>query len=86
VFNVASGVETSLLDLANALMKVMGAPHLKPEFGPERKVNAVPRRLADTSKAADMLGFQTEIGMEDGLRDLVEWWRNERAALPTAAE
>jgi UDP-glucose 4-epimerase len=47
VFNVASGVETTLLELAEALMRVMGK-NLQPEFGPERKVNAVPRRLAST--------------------------------------
>ena len=45
VFNVACGVETSLNDLAAALLKVMGSD-LKPEYGPERKVNPVSRRLA----------------------------------------
>lgn len=76
VFNVASGVETSLSELAAALMKVMGAPEgMTPDFGPERKVNAVPRRLADTSKAANMLGFKAEVDLEEGLRRLVTWWR-----------
>ncbi len=76
VFNVASGVETSLSELAAALMKVMDAPAgMQPEFGPERKVNAVPRRLADTSKAAEMLGFKAEVDLEEGLRRLVAWWR-----------
>ena len=76
VFNVASGVETSLSELAAALMKVMNAPAgMQPEFGPERKVNAVPRRLADTSKAAEMLGFKAEVDLEEGLRRLVAWWR-----------
>ncbi len=76
VFHIASGVETSLSDLAAALMKVMDAPAgMQPEFGPERKVNAVPRRLADTSKAAEMLGFKSEIDLEEGLRRLVTWWR-----------
>ena len=76
VFNVASGVETSLSELAAALMKVMNAPAgMQPEFGPERKVNAVPRRLADTSKAAEMLGFTAEVDLEEGLRRLVAWWR-----------
>jgi hypothetical protein len=51
VFNVASGKETSLRELAAALLKVMDAEHLAPEFGPERVVNPVPRRLASTSKA-----------------------------------
>jgi UDP-glucose 4-epimerase len=76
VFNVASGVETNLNDLAAALMKVMRADGgLGPEYAPERKVNAVSRRLADTSKAEQMLGFTAEVDLEEGLRRLVAWWR-----------
>jgi UDP-glucose 4-epimerase len=74
VFNIASGVETSLNDLAYALLKVM-ASDLHPEYGPERKVNPVPRRLADTQKARQMLGFEAQVHLEEGLRRLVEWWR-----------
>ena len=77
VFNVASGVETSLNELAITLLKVMNSG-LKPEYGPERKVNPVSRRLADVSKAKRMLGFEAEIRLEQGLRELVEWWQNER--------
>jgi UDP-glucose 4-epimerase len=79
VFNVASGVETSLNDLAYALLRVMGSD-LKPEYGPERKVNPVPRRLADTHKAEQMIGFRAQISLDDGLRQLVDWWRQERKA------
>ena len=75
VINVASGVETNLNELAATLCRVMGKPDLEPEYGPERKVNAVPRRLADTSKANEMLGFEAEIDLEEGLTRLVEWWR-----------
>ena len=53
---------------------------LKPEFGPERKVNPVPRRLADTSKAENILGFRSEIDLDEGLRRLVAWWRANREA------
>jgi UDP-glucose 4-epimerase len=80
VFNVASGVEISLLDLARTLLQVMGSdPGL--EFGPQRKVNPVPRRLADTSKAERLLGFRAGIPLEDGLRGLVAWWQEEREAV-----
>jgi UDP-glucose 4-epimerase len=51
------------------------------EFGPERKVNPVPRRLADISKAERMLGFRAEIPLENGLRDLVAWWQEQREAV-----
>lgn len=77
VFNVASGSETSLLELARALLEAMDSD-LSVEFGPERAVNKVPRRLADTALAAERLGFTAEVDLEDGLRRLVSWWRAER--------
>jgi nucleoside-diphosphate-sugar epimerase len=76
VFNVASGSETSLRGLADALLRVMGSD-LEPEYGPERKVNPVSRRLADTSAARDALGFVAEVDLDEGLRRLVDWWRRE---------
>ena len=79
VFNIASGVETSLRELAEALLRVMGSD-LEIEYGPERAVNRVPRRLADTSAARRELGFEAEIGLEEGLQMLVRWWRDKRAA------
>jgi UDP-glucose 4-epimerase len=90
VFNVASGTETSLLELANLLIGVMGSS-VSIEYGPERSVNKVPRRLADTSLAHERLGFDAEVDLEEGLRRLVDWWRTERkkgtapAALATSS-
>jgi len=80
VFNVATGVETSLNALAATLLKVMGSP-LRPEYAPPRKVNAVGRRLASTDLAAAAIGFRAAIALEDGLRSLVAWWRAERSAV-----
>jgi UDP-glucose 4-epimerase len=77
VYNVARGEETSLLGLAEALLRVMGSD-LPVEHGPERGVNGVVRRLADTCAAERDLGFTATTGLEDGLRQLVEWWRPQR--------
>jgi UDP-glucose 4-epimerase len=77
VFNIACSVETSLNDLAHGLLKVMDSD-LSVEYGPERSVNKVPRRLADISRAKERLGWEPEIDMEEGLRRLVAWWRAER--------
>jgi UDP-glucose 4-epimerase len=79
VFNIASGTETSLNELAERLLRVMGS-NLVPEYGPERKVNPVPRRLADTSKAERLLGFRAEVGLNEGLARLVDWWRVNKGA------
>jgi UDP-glucose 4-epimerase len=73
-YNVASGTETSLLEMAEALLRVMGSA-LAVEHGPDRQVNGVVRRLADTSAAARDLGFKAEVDLEEGLRELVTWWK-----------
>ena len=78
VFNVASGTETSLKQIAGMLTRIMGST-LRTEHAAERKVNPVPRRLADVEKAKQMLGFETAIDLEAGLRDLVAWWKRELA-------
>lgn len=74
VYNVASGTETSLRELAETLLHVMGSTQAI-DYGPERAVNSVSRRLADTSAACRDLGFESTIGLEEGLARLVEWWR-----------
>ena len=75
VYNVASGTETTLLGLWEAMQRVTGAFHLRPEFHPPRKVNPVPRRLADTARARDELGFAAEVPLEEGLGQLLAWRR-----------
>jgi UDP-glucose 4-epimerase len=62
----------------------MGAD-LHVEFGPERAVNKVSRRLADTSAARDALDFEARMSMEEGLAGLVDWWRAEREDAQLAA-
>lgn len=87
VYNIASGSETSLLELAEALLRVMGSD-LGVEHGPERAVNGVTRRLADIAAARQDLGWRPTIGLDEGLRMLVEWWtplREEIAAGRTLA-
>jgi UDP-glucose 4-epimerase len=79
VFNIGSGTETSLIELAQALLRAMGSD-MPLEFGPPRGVNAVTRRLADVSLAAERLGWKAEVSLDEGLRRLVTWWREQRRA------
>jgi UDP-glucose 4-epimerase len=74
VYNIASGTETSLLEMAQALLRAMDSG-LAVEHGPARLVNGVVRRLADTSAAARDLAFKAEVELEEGLRELVTWWK-----------
>jgi len=83
--NIADGEETSLSQLAETLLKVMKS-NLRLEYGPVRKVNNVQRRLASTDKAKELLGFETRISLEEGLSDMVNWWREEVARQNMADE
>jgi len=77
VFNVGSGTETSLNELAIAVLAAMGSD-LQPQYTSERPTNPVTRRLADTSRARSLLGYRANMGLDQGLRQLVEWWRSQR--------
>lgn len=77
VYNIASEVETSLNDLAKALLRAMDSD-LPIEYLPPRAVNGVVRRLADTSAARRDLGFSAQVPLDLGLRRLVEWWAPQR--------
>lgn len=77
VLNIGSGVETSLAELAAGLLRAMGS-ELGVEHRPARAVNGVSRRLADTRRARERLGFEARIGLDKGLAMLVDWWRGVR--------
>lgn len=74
VFNLGSGEETTLSELAVLLADAMGSD-LKPEYGPPRKADPVPRRMADISAAARNLGWVPEVDLETGLAELASWRR-----------
>ncbi|MFF0294426.1 NAD-dependent epimerase/dehydratase family protein [Kitasatospora sp. NPDC004614] len=77
VYNIASGTEVSLRGLADALLEAMESD-LDVEHGPARDTaGGVVRRLADISAAEHDLGWKPELGLADGLRKLVAWWREQ---------
>lgn len=72
VFNVGTGVQTTLNELCEVLLRISGSP-LKPEYHEARKVNNVQARRAAVEKAATQLGFRAQVKLEDGLRSLLAW-------------
>jgi UDP-glucose 4-epimerase len=72
VFNVGTGVQTTLNELCEILLRVTGSS-LKPEYQEARKVNNVQARRAAVDKAARLLGFKAQVKLEDGLRSLLAW-------------
>ena len=87
VFNVGTGVQTTLNQLCAALLKLSGS-QLKPEHRPARAVANVSRRRATTDKAEKLLNFRAGISLEEGLRRLIEWRDSDavKAALAVGAK
>ena len=81
VFNIGTGIQTSLNELCHMLLKLTGSA-LKPEHREARSVGNVQRRRAAINKAETMLGFRATVTLEQGLRDLIRW---RQAATATAA-
>lgn len=75
-FNIASGEETSLLDLLAAIGAAAGGV-VEPRFGPPRPGD-IRHSVADVSLAQDHLGFRVETALSHGIRRTVEHYRAER--------
>ena len=74
-FNIATSKQTSVLELAEKVGRVMGVkPEL--EFAPAR-AGELFRSSLEVSKAKRVLGWSPAVGFEDGLPELVEWFRKE---------
>lgn len=74
VYNLASGLETTILELATAINEFSGNP-TPLTFKPRRDWDKSGCRFGDPTKAKQQLGFATQIEWRDGLRATVEWTR-----------
>ncbi len=75
IFNVANGVKTSVLELAEGMIKAIGVD-CTPAFGPVRAGDVL-HSVADVSKARDVLGFDPSVSLQDGLNQTMEWYREQ---------
>ncbi len=74
VYNLASGVETTILELATRVNEITGNP-APLEFLPKRTWDRSGRRVGSTDKAKRCLGFEAATGLREGLRRTIEWTR-----------
>jgi UDP-glucose 4-epimerase len=75
VMNIGSGIETTLTELCQLLCRVTSQGEIQPVYEPARKVAAVSRRRASITKAQQMLGWEPKVSLEDGLTELVAWFK-----------
>jgi UDP-glucose 4-epimerase len=73
-FNIGCGAQTSLNQLIEKLNAILGS-RVKPKYEPARKGD-VRHSLADIGKAAKMLGYVPAVSLEEGLRKVVNWYRD----------
>ena len=75
VLNVGSGRALSVKDLTEAMMQASGV-RLDPVFD-EADNTAGSCRVANTGHAESLLGFRSQVSLEDGLRSTWEWIRSQ---------
>jgi len=73
VFNVANGKDNTVLELVDALNKIIGK-NIEPKFLPVR-AGDVFRTLADVSKIKAKLGYEPKVDFKQGLRRTVDWFK-----------
>jgi nucleoside-diphosphate-sugar epimerase len=77
VMNVANGERVSLNELLATVKKITGKDDVRAEYQPERKGD-VKHSQADNALAVEWLGYEKLVGLEEGLRYTIDWWRSSR--------
>jgi nucleoside-diphosphate-sugar epimerase len=77
--NVANGERVSLNELLATLRSITGQTDVEPVFEPER-TGDVKHSQADNSRAVELLGYQKLVGLDEGLKRTIEWWKTSRFA------
>jgi GDP-L-fucose synthase len=75
--NVGTGREITIKQLVETIRDATG--FVGDIVWDSTKPDGQPRRMLDTSRAKDLLGFEAEIGLEEGLRRTIDWWERQEA-------
>jgi dTDP-glucose 4,6-dehydratase len=76
-YNVGSGVEASIEEIADRVLEATGKPADLKQIVPDRPGHDR-RYLLDSTKLRRDFGWQPEIGFDDGLRETVDWYAQRR--------
>jgi UDP-glucose 4-epimerase len=74
VYNLASGEETSILDLAKSVNQLTNNP-APLELAPMRNWDRSGRRFGSTQKAKEQIQFAAQVSLKDGLKQTIDWTR-----------
>jgi dTDP-L-rhamnose 4-epimerase len=73
IFNIGSGNDRSVTEVAQELARAMGKNDIDPEIAGKTRIGDIRHCFCDTSKAADVLGFRAGQDFREGLAELAEW-------------
>jgi len=73
VFNVGSGNNYTITEIAERLALVLGKEHLAPQITGKYRVGDIRHCYADISLAQQVLGFYPQVDFNNGLQELAEW-------------
>ena len=76
--NVGSGRSASVLEIAEALARVLGK-EIEPELPGKFRAGDIRHCFADVTRAREALGFEAEVPFEQGLAELAEWLEGQAA-------
>ncbi len=79
VINVANGRRTTLNELLATLKNILGKSDVEAEYR-EQRVGDVRHSLADITLARELLDYESKVGLEEGLRLTLDWWKQSRFA------
>ena len=79
VFNVGSGVDRSIKDVARLIAGALGRDGLEPEIAGKARIGDIRHCFCDGSKAAELLGFKAEKDFGEGLAELAVWVASQTA-------
>jgi len=71
--NLGTGVEITIAELAGKIAQLCG--FVGDIRWDSSRPDGQPRRSLDTTRAADLLGWRARIGLEEGLKRTIDWWR-----------
>ncbi|HEX8247042.1 MAG TPA: SDR family oxidoreductase [Pyrinomonadaceae bacterium] len=79
VMNCSNGERISLNELLEVLKKITGKSDVQAEYQIER-AGDVKHSQADNSRAKEFLNYEKLVGLEEGLKKTIDWWKQSRFA------
>ena len=73
VFNIGSGNDRSVTEVAQELARAMGKNDIAPQIVGKSRIGDIRHCFCDTAKTADTLGFRAGKDFQEGLAELAEW-------------